>query len=159
MPTQACRLLYAPKRVFPDPAAHIDALAGLILMALGFAGLGYAAQRALTTAKRVAPTEEAASVEAAKVEGVVAKVVDTPLVTEPLATEPSGSSSHEPLTTDKNSDGSGHASLHRHGDSEVGHRAATPLLQRVRRQSPGSQSVTCNRGAFMMAVMAAGNCL
>ena len=46
-------------------------------MAIGFAGLGYAAQRALMLAKRVAPTEEAAAVEAAKVEGIVSKVTDT----------------------------------------------------------------------------------
>ena len=57
--------------------------AGLLLMAVGFAGLGYAAQRALTLAKRVAPTVEAAAVEAAKVEACVAKVVDTPYITQP----------------------------------------------------------------------------
>ena len=108
---------------------HTDALAGLILMALGFAGLGYAAQRALTMAKRVAPTEEAASVEAAKVEGIVAKVVDMPLVTEPLATESSGSGSHEPLNTDKSTHGHGNASLDGHGDSEVRHCAAPPIVQ------------------------------
>ena len=52
-------------------------------MALGFAGLGYAAQRALVMAKKVAPTAEGAAVEAAKVEACVAKVVDTPFITEP----------------------------------------------------------------------------
>lgn len=57
--------------------------AGLLLMAVGFAGLGYAAQRALTLAKRVAPTVEAAAVEAAKVEACIAKVVDTPYITQP----------------------------------------------------------------------------
>ena len=50
---------------------------GLVLMAIGFAGLGYAAQRALTLARKVAPTDEAAAVEAAKVEGIVSKVADT----------------------------------------------------------------------------------
>ena len=50
---------------------------GLVLMAVGFAGLGYAAQRALMLAKRAAPTDEAAAVEAAKVEGIVSKVADT----------------------------------------------------------------------------------
>ena len=54
-------------------------------MALGFAGLGYAAQRALVMAKKVAPTQEAAAVEAAKVEACVAKVVDTPYITEPAS--------------------------------------------------------------------------
>ena len=49
---------------------------GLVLMAIGFAGLGYAAQRALMLAKRVAPTGEAAAVEAAKVEGIISKVAD-----------------------------------------------------------------------------------
>ena len=52
-------------------------------MAVGFAGLGYAAQRALVMAKKVASTAEAAAVEAAKVEACVAKVVDTPFITEP----------------------------------------------------------------------------
>ena len=52
-------------------------------MAVGFAGLGYAAQRALSMAKRVAPTNEAAAVEAAKVEACIAKVVDTVFITEP----------------------------------------------------------------------------
>ena len=52
-------------------------------MAVGFAGLGYAAQRALSMAKKLAPTSEAAAVEAAKVEACVAKVVDTPFITEP----------------------------------------------------------------------------
>jgi hypothetical protein len=108
---------------------HTDALAGLILMALGFAGLGYAAQRALTMAKKVAPTEEAASVEAAKVEGIVAKVVDTPFVTESLATESSGSGSHEPLSTDKSTQGHESASLNGHGDLEVRHCAAPPIMQ------------------------------
>ena len=56
---------------------------GLILMAIGFAGLGYAAQRALMMAKRVAPTDEAAAVEAAKVEGIVSKVADTHLCMQP----------------------------------------------------------------------------
>ena len=50
---------------------------GLILMAIGFAGLGYAAQRALMLAKKVAPTDEAAAVEAAMVEGIVSKVPAT----------------------------------------------------------------------------------
>lgn len=54
-------------------------------MAVGFAGLGYAAQRALVMAKKVAPTPEAAAVEAAKVEACVAKVVDTPYITEPAS--------------------------------------------------------------------------
>ena len=56
---------------------------GLVLMAIGFAGLGYAAQRALMLAKRVAPTDEAAAVEAAKVEGIVSKVADTCLCMQP----------------------------------------------------------------------------
>jgi len=61
----------------------VTCYAGLLLMALGFAGLGYAAQRALVMAKRVAPTDEAAAVEAAKIESIIGKVVDTPLITEP----------------------------------------------------------------------------
>ena len=61
----------------------VTCCAGLLLMALGFAGLGYAAQRALFVAKKVAPTDEAAAVEAAKLESIIGKVVDTPLITEP----------------------------------------------------------------------------
>ena len=71
----------------------------------------------------------AAAVEAAKVEGIVAKVVDTPLVTESLATESSGSGSHEPLQPDKSTQGHGSASLNGHGDSEVRHCAAPPIMQ------------------------------
>ena len=56
---------------------------GLVLMAIGFAGLGYAAQRALMLAKRVAATDEAAAVEAAKVEGIISKVTDTRLCVKP----------------------------------------------------------------------------
>lgn len=67
-------------------------------MAVGFAGLGYAAQRALMMAKRVAPTDEAASVEAAKVEGVLGKIVDTPLITEPCSSD-SEASSEDPKNT------------------------------------------------------------
>lgn len=62
---------------------HLVCPTGLVLMAIGFAGLGYAAQRALMLAKRVAPTDEAAAVEAAKVEGIISKVADTCLCVQP----------------------------------------------------------------------------
>ncbi|CAK0748964.1 hypothetical protein CVIRNUC_001874 [Coccomyxa viridis] len=95
------------------------AVVGLVLMAIGFAGLGYAAQRALMLAKRVAPTDEAAAVEAAKVEGIISKVVDVPLIPEPAS-----STDHEHANGDKSSGATnGHAvaaqASHSHGSTDA----------------------------------------